>query len=45
MIFFLKSQGKSRGYSDHRRFGHSAGDEPVEFTFVIDGPQHLENRD
>ena len=35
IIFFLKTRGKSRGYSERRQFGHPTGDEPVEFTLKL----------
>jgi len=37
IIFFLKTQGKSRGYSERSEFGHTAGNEPVKVTFKING--------
>ena len=35
IIFFLKTQGKSRGYSERSDFGHTTGNEPVKVTFKI----------
>ena len=37
IIFFLKTQGKSRGYSERSEFGHPADGEPVRFTIKING--------
>ena len=37
IIFFLKTQGKSRGYSERSEFGHATRDEPVQVTFKING--------
>ena len=35
IIFFLKTQGKSRGYSERSEFGHPTDDEPITFTMNI----------
>ena len=35
IIFFLKTQGKSRGYSERSEFGHPTDDEPIKFTMNI----------
>ncbi len=40
IIFFLKTQGKSRGYSERSEFGHTTDGEPIEFTFQINGGDH-----
>jgi len=37
IIFFLKTRGKSRGYSERSEFGHTTDDEPIKFTFKING--------
>ena len=35
IIFFLKTRGKSRGYSERSEFGHTTDGEPVRFTLNI----------
>ena len=37
MIFFLKTRGKSRGYSERSEFGRAGDVEPVQVTFKING--------
>ena len=37
IIFFLKTRGKSRGYSERSEFGHGTGGEPIKVTFKING--------
>ena len=39
IIFFLKTQGKSRGYSERNEFGHPTDGEPVKFTINIGEPR------
>ena len=40
IIFFLKTQGKSRGYSERSEFGHTTAGEPFKFTIKINGKLH-----
>ena len=35
--FFLKTQGKSRGYSERSEFGRASDGEPIKVTFKING--------
>ncbi len=37
IIFFLKTQGKSRGYSERSEFGHTTDGKPLRCTFKING--------
>ena len=42
IIFFLKTRGKSRGYSERGDLVRATGDEPVQVTFKInEGPNDV----
>ena len=40
IIFFLKTQGKSRGYTERSEPGLTTDDEPFKFTLKINGKLH-----
>ncbi len=40
IIFFLKTRGKSRGYSERSEFGRASDGEPVQVTFKINTEPH-----
>ena len=40
IIFFLKTQGKSRGYTERSEPGLTTDDEPFKFTIKINGKEH-----
>ena len=40
IIFFLKTQGKSRGYTERSEPGLTTDDEPFKFTIKINGKLH-----